>query len=257
MFLETIVTDVNTPTRSDAAITAKRAGVEIRLRGDLDVASARPLCQALEAQIAAGATDVAINLEAAKACDVVGLAALLQSAKLCSRRGVEFSILPGAALHADLLKAQLLEELPFVTALFSGAQGVDLSDGRAPGGAQFLAHTPRLGLRTPTWEELPLFERWANDPLLDQMVGSELLYRCRHLGPYHPDFVSAVLSDPTSLTLLVEPVDPPRPPVGFVRLYAIQLAQQFAFLETAVASPESLRRGWGIEASRLLLAYAC
>src|SRR5207237_7178897 len=46
-------------------------------------------------------------------------------------------------------------------------------------------------------------------------------------------------------------------PVGFLRLYGIQLAQGFAFLETVMATREAVRRGWGISASRLLLAWAC
>jgi RimJ/RimL family protein N-acetyltransferase len=54
----------------------------------------------------------------------------------------------------------------------------------------------------------------------------------------------------------VEPLAPLRAPVGFVRLYQINLTQQFAFLETAVASAESVRRGWGVEASRIFMAYA-
>src|SRR3989338_8827446 len=103
---------------------------------------------------------------------------------------------------------------------------------RAAGGR--MRETPRFGLRPPSWEELAPFERWANDPLLEQMVGSQLLYRCRHLGPYHPDFAAQVLHDPTALTLLVLPLDEPPEPVGFVRLYNVQLAEAFAFLETAV-----------------------
>jgi RimJ/RimL family protein N-acetyltransferase len=86
-------------------------------------------------------------------------------------------------------------------------------------------------------------------------VGSELLYRCRHLGPYHADFLSLLLNDPASLTLLVQPAEGPDAPVGFVRLYGIHLLEQFAFLETAV-SPEWTRKGWGIEASRVFLAFA-
>jgi RimJ/RimL family protein N-acetyltransferase len=89
------------------------------------------------------------------------------------------------------------------------------------------------------------------------MVGSELLYRCRHLGPYHPDVAREILASPTSLTLFVEPLARPGHPVGFVRLFDIRLTDGIAFLETVVTTGESLRRGWGVEASRLLLAYGC
>jgi RimJ/RimL family protein N-acetyltransferase len=87
------------------------------------------------------------------------------------------------------------------------------------------------------------------------MLASRLLYRCRHLGAYDADFVAQVTADPTSLTALIIPAGSERP-VGFVRLYQINLVERFAFLETAVADVRSMRRGWGIAASRLLLSYA-
>ncbi len=83
------------------------------------------------------------------------------------------------------------------------------------------------------------------------MVGSDLLYRCRHLGPGHPEVAGLILDNPSSLTVLVEPLGTRGEPVGFLRLYGIRLTSAIAFLETAVA-----RRGWGVEASRLLVAYA-
>jgi RimJ/RimL family protein N-acetyltransferase len=86
------------------------------------------------------------------------------------------------------------------------------------------------------------------------MVGSDLLYQCRHLGAYHPDFVAAVFADPTAVTAVVQPRGAEA--VGFVRLYGICLPQQFGFLETAMASVASVRRAWGIDASRVFLAYA-
>jgi RimJ/RimL family protein N-acetyltransferase len=89
------------------------------------------------------------------------------------------------------------------------------------------------------------------------MVGSELLYRCRHLGAHHPDVTREIFESPTSLTVFVEPLATPGHPVGFVRLYDIRLADGIAFLETVVTTGESLRKGWGVEASRLLLAYGC
>ena len=88
------------------------------------------------------------------------------------------------------------------------------------------------------------------------MVGSDLLYRCRHLGPGHPEVAGLILDNPSSLTVLVEPLGTRGEPVGFVRLYGIRLTSAIAFLETAVASAHACRRGWGVEASRLLVAYA-
>jgi RimJ/RimL family protein N-acetyltransferase len=121
--------------------------------------------------------------------------------------------------------------------------------------AAVLAASDRLTLRVPRREDLDRFGRWAVDPLLTQMLGSDLLYRCRHLGPEHPDVTTAILSSVTSLTTLVAPRDQPDHLCGFVRLYDIRLSSGFAFLETAVADPQACRRGWGVEASRLLVAY--
>jgi len=88
------------------------------------------------------------------------------------------------------------------------------------------------------------------------MIGSDLLYRCRHLGAEHPDVTAAILNSATSLTALVAPRDRPDDVYGFLRLYGIRLSSGFAFLETAIADPRACRRGWGVEASRLLVAYA-
>jgi RimJ/RimL family protein N-acetyltransferase len=87
------------------------------------------------------------------------------------------------------------------------------------------------------------------------MLASPLLYRCRHLGAYDADFVAQVTADPTSLTALIVPPEAACP-IGFVRLYHINLIERFGFLETAVADVRALRRGWGITAARLLLCYA-
>jgi RimJ/RimL family protein N-acetyltransferase len=158
----------------------------------------------------------------------------------------------------DPTAAKLVAELPLAPAVAPEAlwlTGHPVAD-LAPAQTGFLATSPRVGLRPPAWEDLTRFEQWAQEPLLEQMVGSNLLYVCRHLGAYHPDFTPLVLNDPTALTLLVQPLAGTERPVGYVRLYNIDLIEQFAFLETAVAELRALRKGWGIEASRLLLAYA-
>ena len=226
----------------------------IAVRGELTVRTARSFCQAVDAAMAGRTRALVLDAGEVKTMDAVGLAALLQAISRAESREVECSVIAGAAVHAAALRGRMLEELP-LSELTSAEPNVvvtaDLPEAPLP-----LASSARLTLRQPTWDELLLFERWAHDPLLDQMVGSDLLYQCRHLGAYHPDFVAAVLADPTALTVVVEPRGAAGP-VGFVRLYGICLPQQFGFLETAMASVASLRRAWGIDASRLLLAYAC
>jgi RimJ/RimL family protein N-acetyltransferase/anti-anti-sigma regulatory factor len=229
----------------------------IAVRGELTTRTARAFCDAVTSTLATEPRALTLDVGEVKSADVVGLAALLQAVDRVAARGVEASIVLGAAMHAAALRARMLDELPATVEAAAGDVGdvsvvaPDVEATPAP-----FAATERLTLRAPAWDELPLFEAWARDPLLDQMVGSDLLYHGRHLGAYHPDFVAAVLADPTALTAVVVPRGAERP-VGFVRLYGICLPQQFGFLETAMASCASVRRAaWGIDASRLLLAYA-
>lgn len=233
-----------------------QAAAVIPVSGELTLASAPSFCRAVLAHLAAGASNLTVNLESVKVVDVVGLAAILEAVGQAERRDARLSVLPSPVVYRALLEAELLGEIPLLAdaPLEPGFAAAPPERSSAPA---YVARTRRLGLRQPTWEELGLFARWAGEPLLDQMVGSELLYRCRHLGPYHPDFAAFVLGDPVSVTLVVEPLDPPHPPVGFVRLYEVHLAQQFAFLETALADLHFIRRGWGVDATRLFLAFGC
>ena len=197
-----------------------------------------------------------LDLEGVKAADVVGLAAVLQAVRRAQAAGVPLSVLPSAGLWRSLLAAGLLDELPLEGSASGAAAAAPAAPEPAAAPAAVVARTARLLLRPPAWEELDLFERWAQEPLLDQMVGSPLLYLGRHLRVHDPEFVARALHDPAALTLLVVPAAEGAAPVGFVRLYGVNLLEGFAFLETAVASVHGLRAGWGVEASRLALAYA-
>lgn len=221
--------------------------------GELTERTCPQFCALIERQLAMQPSALALDLQRVKLMDVVGLAALRQAARLAQEGGAKVALACSDELRAALLHAQVLEDFDVEVSTPSADPVMLLRDG---GEQVFSAATPRLGLRRPTWDELVLFDGWARSPFLEEMVGSQLLYRCRNLGPHHPEFVDLVLHDPRSLTMLVQPLDPAREPVGFVRLYDIHLGQQFGFLETAMTTVESLRRGWGIEASRLFLAYA-
>lgn len=232
--------------------------VEVSVEGSLTAVNAPSLCRAVREHLEMGAQAFLINLENVKTVDPIGLAALLQSARLAELLGARPTITPGPAAYRALLATRLVAELPLASSenpaplLLSGSPVYDIPASQR----LFVATSQRLGLRLPAWEDLALFEQWAHEPLLDQMVGSDFLYLCRTLGAHHPDFTPLVWSDPTALTLLVQPLGAPSPAVGYVRLYNIHLIEEFAFLETAVADLRVLRKGWGIEASRLLLAYA-
>ena len=243
------------PTRDNGA--PRPDEVELRVHEALTCRTAPAFCRAVVERLRVASQRLWINLEEVKASDVVGLAALLQTVRRAEAARVPLSILPSPSVYRALLYAGILDEMPLEGPGAGPALSMPEPYGERPEAApSFLVETSRFGLRPPSWDELGTFERWANDPLLEQMVGSQLLYRCRHLGPYHPDFAAQVLHDPTALTLLVLPLEEPAEPVGFVRLHSVNLAEAFAFLETAVVQARSLRAGWGIQASRLLLAYA-
>ena len=220
---------------------ATRPEIELVADEALTALAAPGFCRRVCAALEAAPRRLWLNLEGVKATDVTGLAALVQAVARAGAQATPVSVLPSAAVWRALLAAGLLEELP-------------LEPPAAP--ASVVARTARLLLRPPAWEELDLFERWAQEPLLDQMVGSPLLYLGRHLRVHDPEFVARALHDPAALTLLVVPAAEGAAPVGFVRLYGVNLLEGFAFLETAVASVHGLRAGWGVEASRLALAYA-
>jgi RimJ/RimL family protein N-acetyltransferase/ABC-type transporter Mla MlaB component len=240
---------------SAGSLARETASSDLRLAGDLTARAAPRLCEVVRERIAAGADTLRLDLTYVNHADVIGLAALLQCAQYAERIGTSLSIVPGSALYRVLVDAEIADQF--------NVAGEPVAAAQAPAGAtpardagHVLARTARLTLRLPRWDDLARFLHWAEDPLLAQMVASDLLYRCRHLGPYHPDFLAGLFASPTALTVIVEPIGPDARPVGFLRLYDIHLAQGFAFLETAVSSPEAFRRGWGIQASRLLLAYA-
>jgi RimJ/RimL family protein N-acetyltransferase len=243
-----------------AAVVAEREGRQtdarvIGVHGDLTLSIAPALCGAVSDAVGDAPASVTVDLRGAKVADVAGLAALFQCGAAVENAGATFAVIAEEPLRSAVLAARLFDELRFVTAIDEpDTDTIDVTP--SVDAAPFLAHTARIGLRRPTWDELALFGRWAEDRCLDEMVGSELLYRCRHLGPYHPEFVDEVLTSPRSLTLFVEPLAMPGHPVGFVRLYDIQLPAGIGFLETVVTTGESLRKGWGVEASRLLLAFS-
>jgi RimJ/RimL family protein N-acetyltransferase/ABC-type transporter Mla MlaB component len=224
---------------------------------ELSLRNAPALCRAIEAELAEGTPRIALDLSDLGRADAVGLATLVKAAERAARAEARFAIRPSAGLREALLRAQLFEELPLVAAVDAADTVVPLPG--IPGsdtGAAFVTHTHRLGLRLPAPDDVDLFVRWAQDPLLDQMVGSELLYQCRHRGADRGAVRALLRHDPTALTFLVEPLEPPFRTLGFVRMYGINLAQQYGFIEIAMTTVESVRHGWGVEAARLLVAWA-
>lgn len=113
----------------------------------------------------------------------------------------------------------------------------------------------RVHLRTLTLPDLDLLTEWVDDPFIERMVGSEFLQSYKHVYDKSPDFFGAVLTDPTQVVLVIEANQGWDKPVGIVRLYNIHLMEGYAFLETIVTDHRALRRGFGIEAAKLIAYY--
>jgi ribosomal-protein-alanine N-acetyltransferase len=122
-----------------------------------------------------------------------------------------------------------------------------------------IARGRRVFLRTLTPGDLSYLAEWAEDPLLERMVGSEFLHAYKHVYDKDPAFYEACLNDPTQVVFVIMAVRPTEPhwkkPLGLVRLFNIHLGEGYAFLETMLADHRALRRGFGVEAGKLICAY--
>ncbi len=123
--------------------------------------------------------------------------------------------------------------------------------------SRVLAQGRRVRLRTFTRADIQYLSDWADSAFVESMVGSDFLYQYKHLYHRRNDlFLDLMVRDGSQLNALIVPVKGDGKPVGFVRLFSINLLHGYAFLETVVADPHSLRKGWGVEASQLLVLYA-
>jgi RimJ/RimL family protein N-acetyltransferase len=118
-----------------------------------------------------------------------------------------------------------------------------------------ISRGPRVYLRTLTRSDLEHLSAWVDDPFLERMVGSELLQTYKHVWDKSPEFFDALLTDPTQVVLVVEATQGWTKPVGVVRLFNIHLLEGYAFLETIIADPRAMKRGFGVEAGKLISYY--
>jgi anti-anti-sigma regulatory factor len=239
-----------------ATLAAAGTDAVVNVERELTLRSARAVCHVVDDWLlrSPGARALVIDLGEVKACDVVGFAVLCDARDRCAARGIEFAIIPGPHVAIDLVTARLVEALPAAHARPPEAEELDVG-GAAGGPPITLARARRLTLRLPAWEELELFEGWARDCVLEDLVGSDLLYDCRHRGAHHPDVTPRLLGDATSVTAVLEIAGRDRP-VGYLRLFGIDLVQRLGFLEVVVAREGERQRGWGILAARMLIAWA-
>ncbi len=113
----------------------------------------------------------------------------------------------------------------------------------------------RVYLRTLTPEDLEYLTDWAEDPLIERMVGSEFLNAYKHVYDKDPSFYEAVLIDPSQVVMMIEANRGWSKPIGLARLFNIHLLEGYCFLEVMLTDQKAIRRGFGVEAGKLISYY--
>src|SRR5687767_5984640 len=196
------------------------SGDRFALGPRLTVAEARAVCNAVCDLLARGVRHVTLDVTDVQVLDAVGVAALLQCQRVADARGVGCTVVVGAAVERQLVQAKVVGELNLIDETRTEPRGPSVIT-TMPDERVVVAHHGHLTLRQPRVDDLPRFKEWADDDLVEQMVGSDLLYRFRHLAPESPELLGAILYDPRGLTAMVEWGREPGRPVGFVRLYDV------------------------------------
>jgi RimJ/RimL family protein N-acetyltransferase len=156
---------------------------------------------------------------------------------------------PDAAGNAETHEKRVIDAWPLAVAPL---QVGGLSD---PAPSTVVTRGKRTHLRTLVPSDLEHFSAWCEDPFLERMVGSEFFHAFKHVYDKGPEFYEACLTDPTQVVFMVEDNRPGFRPLGIVRLFNIHLLEGYAFLETIITDQRALKRGYGVEAGRLISYY--
>ena len=113
----------------------------------------------------------------------------------------------------------------------------------------------RVSLRTLAPEDLDHLSEWAENPFIERMVGSEFLNSYKQVYDKDPSFYEACLMDSTQVVLVIEANPEWARPLGLARLFNIHLLEGYAFLEVMLTDAKALRRGFGVEAGKLISYY--
>lgn len=124
-----------------------------------------------------------------------------------------------------------------------------------PRRAGVVSRGTRVYLRTMRPEDLEHLSQWAEDPMTERMVGSQFLNTYKHVFDKDPSFFEACLTDTTQVILIIEANGGWDRPLGVARLFDIHLAEGYAFLEVMLTDPKAIRRGFGVEAGKLISYY--
>src|SRR5437016_14265835 len=139
-----------------------------------------------------------------------------------------------------------VEEMPSVS------RRPDASRARRTG---VVSRGTRVDLPTLRPEDLDYLSQWPEDPFLERMVGSEFLNTCKHVYEKDPSFYEACLMDSTQIALVIEAEPEWATPLGIARLFNIHLLEGYAFLEVMLTDAKAIRRGFGVEAGKLISYY--
>ena len=129
------------------------------------------------------------------------------------------------------------------------------ADGRRTRRTGVVSRGTRVYLRTLRPEDLDYLSEWAEDPFLERMVGSEFLNTYKHVYDKDPSFYEACLMDSTQIVLVIEASQEWAAPLGLARLFNIHLLEGYAFLEVMLTDTKAIRRGFGVEAGKLISYY--
>jgi len=118
-----------------------------------------------------------------------------------------------------------------------------------------IARGKRVYLRTLAPDDLKYLSGWADDPVLERLVGSEFLHVYKHVYDNDPSFYEACLTDSTQVVLVIMAYRGRSKPLGLVRLFNIHMLEGYAFLETMLTDLKAIRKGFGVEAAKLISYY--
>ena len=129
------------------------------------------------------------------------------------------------------------------------------AEGAIPEEGTVIARGKRVYLRTLVPADLVHLSEWADDPRLERLVGSEFLHVYKHVYDGDPGFYDYCLTDTSQVVLVIMANHGWSKPLGLVRLFNLHLLEGYAFLETMLADPRAIRKGFGVEAGRLISYY--
>jgi RimJ/RimL family protein N-acetyltransferase len=121
--------------------------------------------------------------------------------------------------------------------------------------AGLVSQGTRVYLRTMRPADLEYLSEWAEDPFTERMVGSQFLNTYKHVYDKDPSFYDACLTDTTQVVLMIEANRGWDRPIGLARLFDIHLFEGYAFLEVMLTDRRAIRRGFGVEAGKLISYY--